>query len=50
MFCAQVRGRKQVGVTRIKRNTIMQWTRPAISETETGMEVTSYMPAELDRA
>ncbi len=26
------------------------WTTPSVSETETGMEVTSYMPAELDRA
>ncbi len=26
------------------------WTTPQVSETETGMEVTSYMPAELDRA
>ncbi len=26
------------------------WTTPQVSTTETGMEVTSYMPAELDRA
>ena len=26
------------------------WNAPSVSETETGMEVTSYMPAELDRA
>lgn len=26
------------------------WTTPQVTETETGMEVTSYMPAELDRA
>ena len=26
------------------------WTAPSVTETETGMEVTSYMPAELDRA
>ena len=26
------------------------WTTPSVTETETGMEVTSYMPAELDRA
>jgi len=28
----------------------MTWTAPQVSTTETGMEVTSYMPAELDRA
>lgn len=27
-----------------------EWTTPQVTETETGMEVTSYMPAELDRA
>lgn len=26
------------------------WTQPQITETETGMEVTSYMPAELDKS
>jgi len=27
-----------------------EWLKPAIEETESGMEVTSYLPAELDRA
>jgi len=26
------------------------WFKPEITETEGGMEVTSYLPAELDRA
>jgi len=26
------------------------WMRPEVTETEAGMEVTSYLPAELDRA
>ncbi len=26
------------------------WSKPEITETGTGMEVTSYLPAELDRA
>jgi coenzyme PQQ precursor peptide PqqA len=31
--------------------TIMNaWLKPHIQETEAGMEVTSYLPAELDRA
>jgi len=30
--------------------TMKDWNTPEVSETETGMEVTSYMPAELDRA
>ncbi len=27
-----------------------EWHKPTIEETEFGMEVTSYLPAELDRA
>ena len=27
-----------------------QWNKPEITEAEAGMEVTSYLPAELDRA
>jgi coenzyme PQQ precursor peptide PqqA len=26
------------------------WIKPEVSETDAGMEVTSYLPAELDRA
>jgi coenzyme PQQ precursor peptide PqqA len=27
-----------------------QWLKPQIDESQAGMEVTSYLPAELDRA
>jgi len=27
-----------------------EWNKPQITETEAGMEVTSYLPAEFDRA
>jgi coenzyme PQQ precursor peptide PqqA len=27
-----------------------EWLKPEITEAEAGMEVTSYLPAELDRA
>ena len=27
-----------------------QWLKPKIEESQAGMEVTSYLPAELDRA
>ena len=27
-----------------------EWQKPTIEETKSGMEVTSYLPAELDRA
>jgi coenzyme PQQ precursor peptide PqqA len=27
-----------------------EWMKPEIAESEVGMEVTSYLPAELDRA
>jgi coenzyme PQQ precursor peptide PqqA len=31
--------------------TVMnEWLKPQIQESEAGMEVTSYLPAELDRA
>jgi len=33
------------------KETIMkEWLKPEIIESEAGMEVTSYLPAELDRA
>jgi len=33
------------------RETLMKtWLKPQITESEAGMEVTSYLPAELDRA
>ena len=33
-----------------KEPTMREWHKPTIEETESGMEVTSYLPAELDRA
>ena len=34
-----------------RRRTLMKtWLKPQITESEAGMEVTSYLPAELDRA
>jgi coenzyme PQQ precursor peptide PqqA len=33
-----------------KETNMKTWFKPEISETEAGMEVTSYLPAELDRA
>jgi coenzyme PQQ precursor peptide PqqA len=27
-----------------------EWQKPTVEETESGLEVTSYLPAELDRA
>jgi coenzyme PQQ precursor peptide PqqA len=32
------------------RTLMREWYKPTIEETESGMEVTSYLPAELDRA
>jgi coenzyme PQQ precursor peptide PqqA len=29
-------------------NTMKVWTKPAVREQEVGLEVTSYMPAEID--
>jgi coenzyme PQQ precursor peptide PqqA len=37
--------------SRSPKETIMkEWLKPEITESEAGMEVTSYLPAELDRA
>ena len=33
-----------------KETTMKAWLKPEITESEAGMEVTSYLPAELDRA
>jgi coenzyme PQQ precursor peptide PqqA len=33
-----------------KESKMREWHKPTIEETESGMEVTSYLPAELDRA
>jgi len=32
-----------------KEKHMREWHKPTIDETEPGMEVTSYLPAELDR-
>jgi coenzyme PQQ precursor peptide PqqA len=31
-------------------NVMNEWLKPQIQESEVGMEVTSYLPPELDRA
>ena len=37
-------------ITPTDKETIMkEWLKPAITESEAGMEVTSYLPAELER-
>ncbi len=33
-----------------KETNMREWLKPEITESEAGMEVTSYLPAELDRA
>jgi coenzyme PQQ precursor peptide PqqA len=40
----------KLGSTRGRRSSMREWQKPTIDETESGMEVTSYLPAELDRA
>ena len=36
--------------THPRRTDMREWHKPTVQETESGMEVTSYLPAELDRA
>jgi coenzyme PQQ precursor peptide PqqA len=31
-----------------RRNTMRTWSKPQVREQEVGLEVTSYMPAEID--
>ena len=39
----------KVLVNRLSLKTAREWHKPTVEETESGMEVTSYLPAELDR-
>jgi coenzyme PQQ precursor peptide PqqA len=41
---------RSLALTRGRRASMREWQKPTIDETESGMEVTSYLPAELDRA
>ena len=53
---AEIRVRKtpaapaMLGPTRGRRAYMREWHKPTVEEMDTGMEVTSYLPAELDRA
>jgi coenzyme PQQ precursor peptide PqqA len=40
----------KLGPNSRKESSMREWHEPTIEETESGMEVTSYLPAELDRA
>ena len=37
-----------VSVGQLEENTMKTWTKPAVREQEVGLEVTSYLPAEID--
>jgi coenzyme PQQ precursor peptide PqqA len=39
---------KLEAVYRFGGNTMKVWTKPAVREQEVGLEVTSYLPAEID--
>jgi coenzyme PQQ precursor peptide PqqA len=41
---------KTLELNTIGRAMMREWHKPTVEETESGMEVTSYLPAELDRA
>jgi coenzyme PQQ precursor peptide PqqA len=44
-----VSGFGAVSPSRLKwRNTMRTWSKPQVREQEVGLEVTSYMPAEID--
>jgi coenzyme PQQ precursor peptide PqqA len=48
---AEIIARTHITVTSSPKETNMkEWLKPEITESEAGMEVTSYLPAELDRA
>jgi coenzyme PQQ precursor peptide PqqA len=36
------------GILPIQEEVMKVWTKPAVREQEVGLEVTSYMPAEID--
>ena len=39
-----------LGCSQPEETIMKEWLKPEITESEAGMEVTSYLPAELDRA
>jgi coenzyme PQQ precursor peptide PqqA len=41
-------GRANVARPLEEERTMKVWTKPAVREQEVGLEVTSYMPAEID--
>ena len=41
-------GRANVARPLEEEKTMKVWTKPAVREQEVGLEVTSYMPAEID--
>jgi coenzyme PQQ precursor peptide PqqA len=43
-------GRSGRAWPQLAEGEMREWHKPTIEETESGMEVTSYLPAELDRA
>lgn len=45
-----IAGHHYLGSSSPKETTMKEWLKPEITESEAGMEVTSYLPAELDRA
>ena len=40
--------RRWKATCRFRRNVMKVWTKPAVREQEVGLEVTSYLPAEID--
>lgn len=39
---------QEIGRTKKWRKIMKTWTKPAVREQEVGLEVTSYLPAEID--
>jgi coenzyme PQQ precursor peptide PqqA len=39
---------KKMGQFSLVEETMKTWTKPAVREQEVGLEVTSYLPAEID--
>jgi coenzyme PQQ precursor peptide PqqA len=43
-----IQGKREANAFRTKEDTMKIWNKPQVREQEVGLEVTSYLPAEID--
>jgi coenzyme PQQ precursor peptide PqqA len=48
MCCLSAQADRRFAVVSQEEDVMKVWTKPAVREQEVGLEVTSYLPAEID--